>query len=160
LNDINEANITYQWYKVDTLEEAIAVGYGPGNTYIYDTVLTRVVTDIPGATSPNYTVSLDTTSTYGVHVFQTYSECFDTDELTITVQPLPVIDSIVVVDDLDTICEGRQVRMHAYVSGGVPGGEYYTWYRNGVEIEGAHGPVYAESPLTVDNEVTSMYIML
>ena len=72
----------------------------------------------------------------------------------IDVNPDPIISEIEVVDNLDTICEGRQVVMHAIVEGGVAGGEVFTWYRNGVEIPGATSAWYLESPLTVDNETT------
>jgi hypothetical protein len=111
---------------------------------------------IPGATSLTYATTLDATSQFSFTAFQTTSECLATsNNLTVTVNELPVITGITVADNLSTICEGRQVVMTANVSGGVTGGEYFTWFRNGVEIPDAHLATYTESPVTVDNDVTN-----
>ena len=130
LDDWNAGDIIYQWFK-----NGVA---------------------IPGATSLTYTTTLNDTSVFTFEAIQTTSECHATsDSLWINVNPLPVITDITVIDNLDTICEGRQIVLMANISGGVTGGEIYTWYRNGVEIAGAVHRVYTESPLTVDNEVTT-----
>ena len=127
---------------------------------------------IPGAVNPTYTTPrLDTTTTYIVDVYSrlvvdtidydmsALGLCVATHEYTVYVETDPVVDSIKVNGEFETyVCDGGQVRVEAFVHGGVvdQNGEYnyyYTWFRNNNLIEGAHGPVFIESPLTVDGDV-------
>jgi hypothetical protein len=148
LNDYNTSNITYQWYTITTQENEIQISETE-----FITVTETIHTNIPGATSQNYTTNVNTTSQYGVLVTQTISGCTATDEITITANPIPVVTAITVTEN-GTICDGGQVTLTATVEGGVPGGEVFTWYRNGIIIPGANTASITESPVTIDGNVT------
>jgi hypothetical protein len=87
-------------------------------------------------------------------VTQTTSACTDFDDITITVNADPVI---AVSISQDTICEGGEVIVTSSVtSGGVTGGEVYTWYKNNVIIPGAVSAVLVDYPVTVDQNITNI----
>jgi hypothetical protein len=148
LDDYNTNNITYQWYTVTTQENQIQV-----SPTEFITVIDTIITNIPGATLQDYTTVVDATTTYGVLVYQTTTDCSANDVITITANPLPVITSITLTPNA-TICEGGQVTLTANVAGGVAGGEVFTWYRNGIVIPNANTASITESPITVDGNVT------
>ena len=129
LGDYNVPNLIYQWF-------------ADGDT-------------IPGATSSTYTTTLDSTTTFGVHLVQTTSSCLSYSDITINVHEDPVVT--LEINDNDTvICDGGQVTLTATaVYDSILGPATYTWYRNHVEIADAHDSIYIESPLTVDGDVTT-----
>jgi hypothetical protein len=131
LDNYNETDMTFQWYK---------------GQYIQDSI-------IPGATRIDYTTTVNQTMDYIIYVEQATSACQGLDTITITVNDRPEVVSIDI--DKDTICEGAQVTLNATIQGGVTGGEVYTWYRNNELIAGVTGASFTESPLTVDYDVTN-----
>jgi hypothetical protein len=54
------------------------------------------------------------------------------------------------------ICEGGEVVLTSTVTGGVTGGELYTWYKNDVIIPGAVSAVLVDYPVTVDQNITNI----
>ena len=149
LDDYTTEHMTYQWYVVS--ENSYTVPSGPDT----DTTYTEIIrTNIPGATSQTLLVAPTENTVYGVKVFQTHSECFDTDEFTVSVLPLPVVDDITL--SATEVCDGGQVTISAVVSN-LPdlGTPTYTWYRNGVLIDGVNGASFVESPVAVDGDITS-----
>ena len=132
LNNYNEENLVYQWYR--TVEH-------PDNL-------------IPGATTRFLRVNPDSDFTYYFKVLQTSSQCTASDDITVFVNDIPVVDSIRVDNNLDNICAGGQVTLRAYVSGGVTGNEVYTWIKNGTMISQTNGPVFTETLDAIDNDVT------
>jgi phage baseplate assembly protein gpV len=132
LNNWNTPNMQYQWF--DTTSA------------------------IAGATSLTYTVvPTQGTHKYTFKALQLNSLCNATsNEVTVTVNADPTIDSV--TTDLPaskTLCDGRSVTMTAHVSGGVTGGEVYTWYRNGEVIPEAVGAVYTETPRAIGDFTTN-----
>ncbi|HQQ20291.1 MAG TPA: hypothetical protein PK471_00100, partial [Bacteroidales bacterium] len=148
LDDYNTSNITYQWFTQTIVEQQVQISPTDFIT-VYDTI----ITNIPGATTQTYTTLVDATTVYGVLVNQTISGCTATDLITITATTIPVVTEIVVTPST-VICDGGQITLTAITTGGVAGGEHYTWYRNGIVIEGANTATLIESPQTVDGDVT------
>ena len=54
----------------------------------------------------------------------------------------------------DTVCPGGEVKLQAVIAGGVTGGEVFTWFRNGVQLEST-GDILVDYPQAVDNDVTN-----
>jgi hypothetical protein len=156
--EFNYANdAQYQWYTIDTVVNTIHIGIDSvTGDYIDSTLVTVEHNVIPGATTLFYTAVMTGTQSYGFTATHNLSGCSDYDEITITVNDIPVIVSVENLSGQDTLCPGGRVELHATVDGGVPGGEVYTWYRNGVQLE-ATGENVIDYPLAVDNNVT-MYI--
>ena len=157
LNDYNAENLIYQWYEIRTQEVISEIGYNVDHTYIYDTSYVDYRYYIPGATLPTYTTNLNETTTLGVVVFQTNSTCIANDEVTITVNEIPVITNVTVNGVAsDTVCDGAQVTVAAsYNANGSVGEPIFTWYRNGSLIEGATGASFSENVFTTTNHVTT-----
>ena len=154
LNDYTTEHMTYQWYTVSEETHVARVGVNPDGTYIYDTIVTLVNNNIPGATSQTYNVIPVAGQVYGVKVAQTHSECYDTDEITINVLPLPVVASVEL--DVNNICEGAAVTITANVDNDpIYGTPVYTWYRNGILVEGVTAESFIDYPVTVDGDITS-----
>jgi hypothetical protein len=155
LDDYNHDYLIYQWYEQRERIDTLANGWdAQGNVqYIYDTVAYNYM--IPGATLPTYTTTLDATTTLGVLVIQTATTCTTTDAITITVNPRPVITSVIALDQ--EVCNGAQVVVAATTNQANDEEAVYTWYRNGIEIEGAHLPIFMENVYTNDNHVTVNY---
>ena len=157
LQDNNADNITYQWYVVKEQVNQIAVDYAPNGGYIYASQSVIVRENIPGATSATYTTTLNEpgVKTIGVQVLQTNSTCTSYDSIDITVNAIPVVTNIT-VNDLDTIavCDGAQVTVTAETDPANAAGAVFTWYRNGVEIEGATEAIFSENVYTTDNHQT------
>ena len=154
LQDYNMNNLTYQWYEIREHDVTTAVGYNEDHSYIYETNTVQYRYFIPGATMPTYTVNPNVTTTYGVVVYQTNSTCYDDDEITITVNPIPEVTAVLVSND--TVCEGTQVTISATIdTHGTPAnGAVYTWYRNGEEIVGVTGASFSENVFTTDDHIT------
>ena len=154
LNDYNAQNITYQWYTVGEEYTQLAVGYDADGNYIYITDTTIVHNIIPGATSATYTTSLTETTVIGVDVLQTNSTCTANDEITIVVNPIPVVTAITVSEH--EVCNGAQVIVYATTEPAAEDieGAVFTWYRNGVVIPGANMFTLQENVYTTDNHVT------
>ena len=148
LRDYNADHITFQWYEIRTATEILAIDYLPGGGYVYDTVTTHYNYYIPGATGFRYTTTLSETTTIGVKVFQTNSECYDIDETTIIVHPTPAAPVITVNHPM--ICSNGDVDLvitNDYSEYGTP---TYEWMLNGHVIPGTYGPVYHQEPGLVD----------
>ena len=154
LDNYNMDNLTYQWYEIREHDVTTAVGYNEDHSFIYETNTVQYRYFIPGATMPTYTVNPNVTTTYGVVVYQTNSTCFDNDEITITVNPIPEVTAVIVSND--TVCEGTQVTISATIDAhGTPAdGAVYTWYRNGEEIVGVTGASFSENVFTTDDHIT------
>ena len=152
LADNTTDNITYQWYTINSVERQVEREAG-----VFTTVVDVITTNIEGATSATYTTTVNGTTQFGVTVFQTNSECTNTDVITINTVPAPVVTGISVagVNAGNEICEGGQVTLTAAIEGGVQGGEVYTWYRNGVVIPNATTATLVETPASVDGDVTT-----
>ena len=156
--EFNYANdAQYQWYTVDTVIETLHIAIDSVTGDYIDSVFTMIEHNvIPGATTLFYTTTMTETKTFGFTATHNPSGCSDYDEITITVNDIPVIVSVENLSGQDTLCPGGRVELHATVEGGVPGGEVYTWYRNGVVMEST-GENLIDYPVAVDNDVT-MYI--
>ena len=144
LNDYNADNMTFQWYEIRTATEILAIDYLPGGGYVYDTVSTSYRYNIPGATGFRYTTTLSETTTIGVLVQQTTSECYDIDEFTVTVHATPEAPIITVNNPM--ICSNGDVDLaiiNDYSEYGTP---IYAWMMDGVLIPGAFGPTYHQEP--------------
>ena len=155
--EFNYANdAQYQWYTVDTVRDTIHVGVDANNNYIDSVNVVVEHNPIPGATMLTYTTVMTQSQVFAFTATHNLSGCSDYDEINITVNDIPVIVSVENMIEQDTICPGGRVELHATVSGGVAGGEVYTWYRNGVQLEST-GENLIDYPVAVDNNVT-MYI--
>ena len=140
--------ITYQWYT----ETYVQYPFYTSATEFYmvtDTVLSL----IPGATQQDYTTDVNDTTTYVVRAQQTHSLCADYDRFTVYTHAIPVVTSITVTP-ATSVCSGGEVTLTANISGGVTGGEVYTWYKNGVIIPNANTQSITESLLAIDNDNT------
>jgi len=140
--------ITYQWYT----ETYVQYPFYTSATEFYmvtDTVLAL----IPGATQQLYTTDVDDTTTYVVRVQQTHSLCTDYDRFTVITHAIPTVTSITVTPET-SVCSGGQVTLTANISGGVTGGEVYTWYRNGFILPNANTQSITETLLAIDNDNT------
>ena len=148
LNDYNADHITFQWYEIRTATDILAVDYLPGGGYVYDTVTTHYNYYIPGATGFRYTTTLAETTTIGVKVVQTNSQCYDIDEFTVTVHPTPAAPIITVNNPM--ICSAGDVDLtitNDYSEYGTP---TYAWMVNGHVIPGTFGPIYHQEPGLVE----------
>ncbi len=137
-------NMTFQWYEVRTSIDSIAVDYLPGGGYVYDVVTTQYNYYIPGATGFRYSTTLAKTTTLGVKVLQTNSQCYDIDEYTVTVHRTPAAPVIAV--DNDTICSAGDATLvvtNDYSEYGTP---IYAWTMDGQVIPGVFGPSYHQEP--------------
>ena len=130
LNDWNADMLTYQWYDGTTL--------------------------IPGATELSYTVTPAAgTHKYNIQIDQLTSLCHAaSDTVTVNVAADPTI-TITFAAAQYTVCDGYQVDLTTTVTGGVAGGEVYTWYRNGQVIEGATSATYSEVVSALNGEPTT-----
>ncbi|MCK9339580.1 MAG: hypothetical protein M0P38_06275, partial [Bacteroidales bacterium] len=129
VDDNNLEDLMYRWF----------------NTTMNDTIY--------GATQATLTVAPTATTEYFVQAYQIGSECISTDAITINVNPIPVVDSVILTEY--QICEGGYVTVTAYATGGVGNDYTYTWYRNGDLIEGVTAATFTESPVTVDEDYTN-----
>ncbi len=130
LYDQNADNLVYQWY----------INNEP----------------IEGAFNPTYTTALTETSTFKLYVHQRDSHCAAySNEVTVNVNDIPVVTSIDVLSESTEICEGHVVTLKANISGGVAGGEVYTWYKDNEIVSGVTGDTYTDYPMTSNNAVTT-----
>ena len=159
LNDYNADNIIYQWYEIRYHDVTTTTSYDTTDNYEYETHTEPYIYNIPGATSATYTTNLAETTTLGVMVRQTNSECWANDEIEIIVNPIPVVTSVTVNGvAVDTVCDGAQVTVTATINAnGTPGDAVYTWYRNGILIPEATEAIFSENVYTTDNHVTYNY---
>jgi hypothetical protein len=135
LNNYNEEQLTFQWYN-DPIDNDAHIIQGATDIFYLATIVE----------GDNY---------FSNYMTQLSSHCTAHDNILIIGRPLPVIDSIT-TNDLNTICQGREIVFTAHSSLGVTGGEVYTWYKNGVVVEGAHDAVFIDVPVTVDNDITTI----
>lgn len=133
LGDYHVSNLTYQWFSETN----------------------GVIDTIAGATSAEYTTTLQETTTFFVNLVQTTSSCLSYSEITINVHEDPTV-ALAISDEDTVICEGGQFTLTATAHyDSILGAATYTWYRNGIEIEGVEGNVLTESPVTVDGDITN-----
>ena len=155
LNDYNATDLVYQWYEVVPTQKFIGTGYNADGTVKYDTVEVLNRVNIPGATQATFTANVATTTTFGVMILQTPSTCTANDEITINVNPIPVVTNVTVNSNSSaTVCDGAQVTIAATINPADAEGAVYTWYRNGEEIAGVYGASFDENVYTTDNHVT------
>ena len=156
LDNYNAYNLTYQWYEVREQQDSMAIGYTSNGDYIWYVNTTTYHYNIPGATSPTYTANYAETTTVGVSVVQAHTLCYDTDEITITVNPIPVVTDITVNGEhAITVCDGAQVTVAATIDPADAEGAVYTWFRNGELIEGATQASFSENVYTTTNHITT-----
>lgn len=109
--------------------------------------------DILGATTLNYEIAPNVAGVhnYTLTVEQLTSGCVATsDTAKVTVNALPVIDTVLISDY--TVCYGAQLTITANVSNAPSNSiPVYTWYRNGILMEGAHAATIYDAPGIVDN---------
>ena len=131
LNDYNEDEYIYQWYLNGT----------------------SVANVIPGATQLTYTTpALTTTGTYYFRVIQRHSGCNDLISQVITVLPDPQITNIQV--SATAICDGGEVVITANTAN-VNGTATFTWFRNGILLEGINGASFTQTLQAIGNDVTT-----
>ena len=161
LIDNNAEHIVYQWYEIRFQDVVSEIDYNVDHTYVVDTNTVAYRYFIPGANESTYTTTIDSvgTHTYGIMVIQTNSTCWNDDEISIVVNPIPVVTDVLVNGvSVDTVCDGAQVTLVAqYDANGTLGEPVFTWYRNGIEIEGANQAIFSENVYTTDNHVTYNY---
>ena len=137
LNNWNANELTFQWY-----DDTVAIS---GATELSYTVTPALVND--STTKHNY----------HVEILQLTSLCEATsNHVNVYVNPIPEIVSV--VPSKTNICYGGQVAITATPADSVNvEGEYYTWYRNGILMEGATAATIFDTPEIVDNN-TQQYI--
>ena len=136
IGDYNTPNLTYQWYSDDSYTQPIA-----------------------GATQRELTVqNLTASSTFGVVVTQTTTQCVAKGFIKVKVNNDPLVESVKIIPTQDTICTGTEITVTAHMQtadGYGDGTDYtYTWYRNGVEVSGANAATLTEV-VTAEGLVTS-----
>ena len=90
-------------------------------------------------------------------VRQTTSNCWANDAITINVNPIPVVTDITVnLQDTINVCNGAEITIAANINAYDTEGAVFTWFRNGVELEGVNGPIFSENVYT-DNENVTTY---
>ena len=135
LDNYNETNYTYQWYLNGRNE----------------------INKIPGATKEVYTTEprdTVTTEKYYVRVFQLGSQCETWDTIIVKTKDIPVVEIVI---DKDRICQGGAITISAISNVDGFGTPVYTWYRNGVEIQGVIGASFIEYPISISGDST-LYI--
>jgi len=142
LNDYNETNFVYQWYK-NEVDEANKIA-GATEPY-YTTPALYEIGDI------TYYVTVKQTTTFNE---EDTIKCFVQQAYKLTVHPKPIIDDIIV--DKTNMCSGGQVTVTAIPSannlGVLP---VYTWLKNGKVMPGVNGPSFTESLIAIDDDVTT-----
>ncbi len=131
LNNWNTPNMLYQWYDNGTA--------------------------IAGATSLTYTVVPELGNhEYSFTATQLNSLCNATSgTIIVTVNEIPEVLVYNELEDITgSICDGRSVTFTASTPNGVPGGEVYTWYRNGEIIPNAVGAIFTETVHAENNYPT------
>jgi len=122
-----DPNFVYQWYEND---EPLA-----------------------GKTHPILYIIPNNTATYYFTAQQNGTDCVaQSNEITITVVPIPVIDITLHPNSASHICEGGAVILEAT---SYPGA-VYTWYKNGVIIPGAVAHLIVDFPQT-NNDLVAQY---
>ena len=108
--------------------------------------------EIPGATMLHYTVvPTEGTHNYTLTVNQLTSGCVgSSNTVEVVVNPIPVITGIEISNT--NICNGGQISVTATLAD-VVDGEVFTWFRNGVLMEGATAATIYDTPGTVDNNI-------
>ena len=126
LNDWNADMLTFQWYDGDNA--------------------------IAGATSLSYTYAPALGDhTYTLVVNQLTSGCTATSNaLDVTVNAIPKITSV--TSDMYNVCNGGQIAITAATNVNSNDG-IFTWYRNGILMEGATAATIYDAPGTVDNNM-------
>jgi len=126
LNDWNADMLTFQWYDGDNA--------------------------IAGATSLSYTYAPALGDhTYTLVVNQLTSGCTATSNaLDVTVNAIPKITSV--TSDMYNVCNGGQIAITAATNVNSNDG-IFTWYRNGILMEGATASTIYDAPGTVDNNM-------
>ena len=138
LENYNDPMLTYQWFKNSATNQNRILG------------ATHEIETFEPARTTDYIVMVS-------HLMDVNTEyCVAYDTFRVVVNDIPVVTAVNDLGGNDTICEGRTVTMVAdIISGGVDGGEVYTWYRNGEVIENSNEYILVDAPVAIDNEPTS-----
>ena len=159
LENIIEGDYLYQWYLGPTATPEYAIpgawlptfNTGPLNAV---DIVDGVEVDSNGVYIFTYWVTVKQYTTYDDH---DTVKCYVEKMAHLFVHPTPVIDSITV--SADYICSGGQVTITAHVPppphenfGNFP---YFTWFRNGVELQYIHGASFSQSLTALDDDVTT-----
>lgn len=134
LRNNNAENITYQWYK----------GAYNNSNIIY------------GATNKTYLANINESARYYVEVIQLNSSCMDTASYYIHMNDVPQLTDITITSS-NVICSGGQITLQANMAGTATGNEVFTWYKNGILMEGATGSTIMDSPIAIDDDETIYY---
>ena len=133
LGDYNDNALVYQWYTNEII---------PGN-------------EITGATERTLTVTVPTTTTYLVKVTQTTSMCVATGKVHVNAVDAPSV--VKITPDTNDMCSGYDLTITASATGGITGEPYiYTWYKNGVLIEGVTDSVFHDATVLTGTEAESI----
>ena len=131
---------TYQWYRIENGGSAIEILGATADVY---------------ETSP---LTLDKTYSYYVIVTSKISGC-TVKSATVQANVLP--DPQVVIEGAHSVCEGGELTLNAYVTGGVEGVDYtytWSWRQNGVtKTETTNLPVFVPQGLTPNDASTPYY---
>jgi len=136
LDNYNDPMMAFQWFK-DQVNETHII---PGATH-------EIETFEPALGTTNYIVQV-------THLMDNIQACVTKDTFQITVNAIPTVTAAFYDLDQTNICEGRSFNIAATVTGGIPGGEVYTWYRNGQVMEGFNGYMINDAPVAIDGEPT------
>ena len=125
LNDWNATDLVYEWYDGENLLDGI-------------TLLSNVLTPASGVHH------------YHARIIQQSSGCVaESNVIDVTVNGAPVIESVGTPQT--SICYGGQLTITASPEGGNQEGDTYTWYRNGILMEGATAATIYDTPEIIDN---------
>ena len=142
LGDYNAPNLTYKWVKATPNPNGIDVD----------------IVTLPSTTA-TITVNPTAEDTFKVIITQTTSGCVATGEKWIEVKAAPTVTIANI--GAAVICEGGEIKMAATVTGGVPGGEIYTWYRNNILIKDVIGDTLIDHPTPIGgNNTTYNYMVM
>jgi len=92
------------------------------------------------------TINPQPNDTFMVVITHSSSGCTETVTKAITVNPKPEL-TVSAVSGIDTVCTGGVVILSAGVTGGVAGGEVYTWYVNNTLIPNTIGDTLIHTPV-------------
>ena len=114
------------------------------------------------STLPTLNVSPSVTTTYAVKITRTSSGCSAEDTKLITVNAVPTLS--VTGPNPNKVCSGGQVDLSVAINtGGVTGGEVYTWYIDNNKVMGVTGNTLTDHPIAVglaDSTIHSYRVMV
>ncbi len=137
LDNYNDPMLTFQWYRDEV-----------NNTHIVPGATHEVETFEPELGTTNYIVKV-------THLMDWNAQyCVAYDTFPVNVVAIPEVSAVNDLNGVRTICEGRDVTMNATTTGGVAGGEVYTWYRNGELVQDVNSSIFVDSPVALNGQPT------